>query len=105
MKPEPCNCFLLKRDGKRPFPFPHSSCRYALATPASRSVRFRCFGLPWYCSRFCVPVVVLLRPCHCSPRLVFSYLRTGIVSRFRARFGVKEEFSLPAVGFVAQQRF
>ena len=31
---------------------------------------------------------------------MFSYLRTGIVSRFRARFGVKEEFSLPAVVFL-----
>ncbi len=105
MKPEPCNCDLLKRDGKRPFPFFRSSCRYALAAPAGRSLRFRCFGLPWYCCRFCVPAVVLLRPCPCSLRLAFSYLRTGIVSRFRARFGVKEEFSLPAVGFVAQQRF
>ena len=105
MKPEPCNCYLLKRDGKRLFPFSHSSCRCTLAAPAGRSLRFRCFGLPWYCCRFGVPVVVLLRPCHCSPRLMFSCLRTGIVSRFRARFGVKEEFSLPAVGFFAQQRF
>ena len=79
MKPEPCNCDLLKRDGKRLFPFSHSSCSVPLPPLQTGLCDFAasaCRGIAAASASrslsFCAPVTALHGLCfHVSVQELF----------------------------------